>query len=100
MQLPKKIKVGARWYAVETVKTMKRKALMGHVYYGTGAIEVATTSNITNKRYSQAEISDTFWHELTHAILYEMGSYLYKNEKFVRQFASSLTEAINTAKFK
>jgi predicted SprT family Zn-dependent metalloprotease len=100
MELPKKIKVGDRWYSVEIVETMERRAHMGYVYYGTGAIEIAKKSNVTNKRYSKEEVSDTFWHELTHAILYDMGSNLYNNEKFVTRFANRLCKAINTAKFK
>lgn len=100
MELPKKIKVGDRWYSVEIVETMERKAHMGYVYYGTGAIEIAKKSNVTNKQYTNDEISDTFWHELTHAILYDMGSNLHSNEKFVTRFANRLAKAINTAKFK
>ena len=100
MELPKKIKVGDRWYSVEIVETMQRKAQMGYVYYGTGLIEIAKKSNVTNKTYSDEEVSDTFWHELTHAILYDMGSSLHSNEKFVTRFANRLSKAINTAKFK
>lgn len=99
MDLPKKIKVGDRWYSVEIVETMERRAQMGCVYYGTGEIEVATKSNVTNKRYTDREISDTFWHELTHAILYDMGSHLYKNEKFVTRFADRLATAIKSVRF-
>ncbi len=100
MELPKKIKVGDRWYSVEIVETMERRAQMGYVYYGTGLIEVAKRSNVTDRPYSNAEVSDTFWHELTHAILYDMGSSLHSNEKFVTRFANRLSKAINTAKFK
>lgn len=99
MQLPRKIKVGDRWYSVEIVETMQRRAQMGCVYYGSGIVEIATKSNTTNKPYSKAEVSDTFWHELTHAILYDMGSTLYKNEKFVSRFANRLSKAIHTARF-
>ena len=99
MDLPKKVKVGDRWYSVEIVETMERRAQMGCVYYGTGEIEVATKSNVTNTPYSADEVNDTFWHELTHAILYDMGSSLYKNEKFVTRFASRLATAIKSARF-
>lgn len=100
MELPKKVKVGDRWYSVEIVETMERRAQMGYVYYGTGLIEVAKRSNVTDRPYSKEEVSDTFWHELTHAILYDMGSSLHSNEKFVTRFANRLSKAINTAKFK
>jgi predicted SprT family Zn-dependent metalloprotease len=100
MDLPKKVKVGDRWYSVEIVETMQRRAQVGHVYYGTGVIEVATKSNVTDKQLPREEVSDTFWHELTHAILYDMGHRLYKDEQFVTRFANRLSKAINTAKFK
>jgi hypothetical protein len=46
------------------------------------------------------ELADTFWHEVVHAILEDMGQYeLNKNEAFVTQFANRLTVAIKTAKF-
>jgi len=100
LKLPKKLKVGERWYSVDIVETMERKATMGYVHYGVRAISVALKSNVTNKPYSNDEVSDTFWHELTHAILFDMGSNLYKDEKFVTRFANRLSKAINTAKFK
>jgi predicted SprT family Zn-dependent metalloprotease len=100
LQLPKKVKVGDRWYSVEIVETMQRKAQMGCVYYGNGEIEVAAKCNVTNSKYTNDEIKDTFWHELTHAILYDMGSHLYNNEKFVTRFANRLATAIKSAKFK
>ncbi len=100
LKLPKKVQVGDRWYSVEIVETMQRKAQMGYVYYGTGEIEMAKKCNVTNKPYSADEVNDTFWHELTHAILYDMGSSLYKNERFVTRFANRLSKAIKTAKFK
>jgi hypothetical protein len=43
---------------------------------------------------------NTLWHEITHAILYDMGEdKLNRNEKFVSQFADRLEQAIRTAKF-
>lgn len=39
-----------------------------------------------------------FWHELTHAILHDMGAD-WRNEKFVVDFSKRLTQAIQTAEF-
>jgi len=44
-------------------------------------------------------MSDTFWHEVTHAILHDMGSKLYNNEKFVNGFSDRLNKVVLTAKF-
>jgi predicted heme/steroid binding protein len=43
-------------------------------------------------------VDDTFWHELTHAILYDMGHDLSSNERFVSAFANRLCDAVNSAK--
>jgi hypothetical protein len=45
-------------------------------------------------------MQDTFWHELVHAILNDMGEHtLNKDEKFVTGFANRLTKAIKSARF-
>jgi len=44
-------------------------------------------------------VYDTFWHELTHAILKDMGSKLEANEDFVCAFSSRLNKAILSARF-
>ena len=44
-------------------------------------------------------MADTFWHEITHAILKDMNSKLHANESFVTKFANRLTTVISTAKF-
>ena len=42
---------------------------------------------------------ETFWHEVTHAILHDMNSKLTYNEKFVEAFSKRLSRAIDSAKF-
>jgi hypothetical protein len=42
-------------------------------------------------------MQETFWHELTHAVLYEMDHPLYRSEVFVTRFAQLLNKAINSA---
>ena len=99
MKLPKTIKVGRKKYCVQRVKYMDKKGIMGSTNYDAGAIFVATHSNVRNVRFKKEEISDTFWHELTHAILKDMGSKLEANEKFVTNFAHRLNNAILSARF-
>jgi hypothetical protein len=53
----------------------------------------------TGMLYDKEERSETFWHELTHAILHDMKSKLDYDEKFVTAFSQRLDQAINTAKF-
>jgi hypothetical protein len=95
MLIPKKIKVGLKWYAVEMLDTMPSKGKMGRVFFTSKLIQIGLRSNRT---FKPAEISDTFWHELTHAILHDMEHPLWKNERFVSGFAERLNRAVNSAR--
>ena len=100
MQLPKKIKVGRKWYAVEMHHSGLDKSLMGRVHYPERKIHLGLRSKRHGYKYAKAEIYDTFWHELVHAILEDMGQdSLNRNERFVTGFANRLTKAIMSAKF-
>ena len=47
-----------------------------------------------------AEMHETFWHEITHAILHEMDeTRLAFDERFVKQFGMLLSKAIDSARF-
>ena len=49
--------------------------------------------------YGREERRETFWHEITHAILHDMKSKLDYDEKFVTAFSQRLDQAIKTARF-
>ena len=53
---------------------------------------------MTHKRTPEA-ISETFWHEVTHAILHNMGDKRWRDEKFVVGFSKRLNEVVHSAKF-
>lgn len=73
---------------------------MGTIDYDKQTIKVGRKSNVTGRAYTRAMLSDTFWHELTHAILNDMGeNALNSDEKFVTGFANRLTKAIRSARF-
>ena len=99
MKIPTSVKVGNKKYVIHKVKQMQKKGIMGAVNYKAGAIFLATHSNIANQRFKREEVSDTFWHELTHAILKDMGSKLEADEKFVTAFSERLNNAILSARF-
>jgi hypothetical protein len=99
MKIPKYLKVGKRWYKVDVLDKMGTPGLMGSTNYKTAYIEIAERSAKTNKRYKQEDVCDTFWHEITHAILKDMGSKLEANEEFVYSFSSRLNKAILSARF-
>jgi predicted SprT family Zn-dependent metalloprotease len=100
MTIPTSMQVGEHKYGIHTVKYMPRKGAMGVTYYGNKCISVATHSNKSRTQFAPPDFNETFWHELTHAVLFEMGSTLYKDEVFVTRFAEHLSRAIDTAEFK
>ena len=98
MQIPKTFSLSNRQYKVQIVPTMPGRGHMGEVDYVMRTVTLATTSNMTGRSFKTEEIDDTFWHEVTHAILRDMGHKLWSNERFVTRFARRLTEVVNTAK--
>jgi predicted SprT family Zn-dependent metalloprotease len=88
---PNSFKVGASPYKVHYVNEDRGREY-GAIYYGTKAIVIYT------KNRAEESVSETFWHEMTHAVLHEMQHKLYNDEKFVTQFAKLLNEAINSAR--
>jgi len=98
--IPIRIRVGTKMYSVDVVESMRRKNTMGRTYYDMERIEVAKRSNVTGRTYTEDEVNDTFWHELVHAVLYDMNSRLHDDERFVTEFAARLATAIKSAKFK
>lgn len=97
--LPKKIRVGDNWYSVEVVEAMRNKSEVGRVHYDKRLIEIGkrTHHGIPLKL---SALHETFWHELVHVILHEMGEHkLNERESFVEDFSYRLAKAINTARF-
>jgi hypothetical protein len=91
MQLPKQVKVGNSWYTFHYVHNPKGR-VHGRCCYALRSIEVNTAA-------PAAEVRDTFWHELTHAILNDMGHPQQNDEAFVTAFSNRLTKAVDSARF-
>lgn len=97
MRIPKKVKVGRHTYAVQQPDTNKTFC-HGTCNYDTKTIKVFHADLLGNK-YTDKRRAETFWHELTHAILKDMGNSLEADEQFVTAFANRLNNAIHSAKF-
>jgi hypothetical protein len=89
--------VGKKTYVITRPRTIQNPPSMGRTHYDVNHIEIAKLDSYGNE-FEQEEIDDTFWHELTHAILYDMGHDLCDNERFVTAFANRLSSAVNSAK--
>lgn len=99
LALPKKIKVGSNWYSVDVAETMRERLYMGEVHYGKRTITLARKS-YHGIPLKLSALHETFWHELTHAILESMNRPdLDNDENFVEEFASRLAKAIASARF-
>ena len=97
MKLPYQFTLGKSHYQLNTYRASATNRIMGCTYFAAQAMTV-TVSRGGKPRKSQ-DIAETFWHEVTHAILHDMDHHLYTNERFVTDFSSRLSKAISSAKF-
>lgn len=97
MQIPKTIRVGGKKYWIHAAKA-KRRWNYGMIYYAVGTIVINVTDN-KGKPIPSERQSIAFWHELTHALLHDMGHKLRSNEAFVDGFSKRLHSAIQSAEF-
>jgi predicted SprT family Zn-dependent metalloprotease len=102
---PKSIKVKKRRVPIfqHTYVTCQGEYLRGAYEHGDG-IHLAKRMKIglapESYEFTYKDQHETLWHEITHAILHEMGRHkLNKDEKFVTEFAKTLSDAILSAKF-
>jgi hypothetical protein len=87
MKYPRSFTLGTRHYMVLQTPNLP--------HFGT----YNPATRIITMRKQQANKSNTFWHEVTHAILHDMGDPLWKDESFVTRFSDRLDKLIKTAKF-
>lgn len=95
--IPKTLNIGGQPIEVKIVERGDDNCL-GHCRVAQGCIEIAEKYD-RDANVSEGCKLNTFYHELTHAILYTMGeNELNNNEKFVCAFSSFLTEALTTSR--
>ena len=98
--IPRKVRVGSKQYSIEIVEAMLEKRVMGRISYTAQTIKLGRRSNVTQRVFPPEQVQESFWHEVTHAILHDMGrDTLNRDERFVTEFAHRLTKAINSARF-
>lgn len=77
---------------------MKWKILPSENTLDMGRCETNECEIYISTKFDEQNQQLTFHHELTHAILYTMGSELYDNEQFVNTFSTFLAQALTTLK--
>ena len=90
--IPRKMRIGNRQYSVEIVEAMVEKRVMGRISYTAQTIKLGRRSNVTHKTFAPEQVQESFWHEVIHGILYDMGrDTLNRDERFVTEFAHRFT---------
>lgn len=101
--IPTRIKVGRTWYAVKRERLPI--GLRGQWRYR-DTIKQHTDIRVSPGdgsfgNYTEDEQQESFWHELTHAILHAIKrKELNDDEQFVTDFSSTLHKALKSAEFK
>lgn len=100
MKIPKHVVVGKTKIKINqpTSLMVGTKPCRGCFDRANNEIDVAK-KDTRGYAFDKDERSETFWHELTHAILHDMNDKLSYNEKFVTAFSQRLDQAIKTARF-
>jgi len=95
--LPNEMQIGKKKYSVVQPEKVGNGWDKGVVDVKAKRIELGKRS-FNGAKFSAEERYETLFHEMTHAILYEMNHPLWRNEKFVNRFDKHLTDAICTAR--
>jgi len=100
MKIPKQVTIGKTKIKIRQPETLivDKQTCRGCYLRDDKEINVAH-ANTYGMLYDKEERSETFWHELTHAILHDMKCKLDYDEKFVTAFSQRLDQAIKTARF-
>ena len=95
MKIPKKFKLCGHEICVEFDSNLYNKEdAFGNTRYRTNKIHIDN-----NGSQATTQIEETFFHEMTHWILYSMSNKLYDDETFVEQFSKLLHQAITTMEY-
>jgi hypothetical protein len=94
--IPKSVRVGKRKYNVVQDPAKRYRYAIGYIEYTPQIIHIHTVRKNGNPIPDDKRF-EIFWHELTHAILYEMDHKLHRSEVFVTKFSKLLHQAIKSA---
>lgn len=96
MKIPTRVRVGRKWYEVKRKEFKQQAHRWGYWTWrkeGHGDILVRPGRPMKQQH-------ETYLHELTHAILWDMGWVsLCKDEAFVTAFAKKMNNALHSAEF-
>lgn len=102
MKIPESFELIGKTYKVMMVDDLTYSSgdrMVGQIQYDPATIRIQTNNSALAR--SEDSVLITYWHEVVHAVLSDMGEEkLSKDEKFVDLFASMLHQINKTSKFK
>lgn len=93
MEIPTRFQIGKTTY---TVRVHDFKRVQPHIR---GFVHVQTR-RIDVRRQTPKKQAHTFWHEVVHVILHDMGDARWADEAFVDGIAKRINQVVHTAEFK
>lgn len=97
--IPTSLRIGKKLYTVEFPDHMPNVLVAGNIAFGSQTIKVASrTGRPLRKRSEKARLT-TFWHEVVHGMLHDIGSRKNNDEVFVQGIAKRLVQVTQSAKF-
>jgi hypothetical protein len=89
------ITIGKTRYTVSSVDRYPGKARAGCIDYERLTIEIARHGGVSGRRYSRKEMANTFWHEIVHGILRDLGRHQdNSNEQLVDGIALRVADVV------
>lgn len=93
MLIPKSFRLGRKKYKIE--RHANSSGIRGHII--PEAKRIIIFNAVRGKPRADMDVAETFWHEVTHAILWDMANPRWKDEKFVVEFSKRLNQIVHTA---
>lgn len=87
-----KLKIGKTTYNVSWPDTLEPPLTRGRIDYTGKTIKVALRAGQPRRVRTVKGSRHTFWHEVVHGILYDMGSRKYRDEVFVDELAKRIVQ--------
>lgn len=87
-----KLKIGKTTYNVSWPDTLEPPLTRGRIDYTAKTIKVAKRAGQPRRVRAAKGREHTFWHEVVHGILYDMGSRKYRDEVFVDELAKRIAQ--------
>lgn len=87
-----KLKIGKTTYNVSWPDTLEPPLTRGRIDYTGKTIKVALRAGQPRRVRTATGKAHTFWHEVVHGMLYDMGSRKYRDEVFVDELAKRIVQ--------